>query len=650
MGVTHDPTEARGLVYYPHMRTRLLVLLLVLAATPVFAKTLHWRALDVTARLDHDGKLHVSERQAIVFDGDWNGGERTFNLRARQSLQFQSIKRVANGAEVPLVAGDLSKVDQYKFTSSSVLRWRSRLPDDKAFENKEITYVIDYTLSGVLRHTGSRYVLDHDFAFPDRAGPIELYSLRLDLDPVWRGSQSPILVTRKNLAPGESVVVSLALEYTGAGAPAAAVNALSPLYVDIILALFALALVSLAFNFVMTERAKGRFAPVLPPPDAINEAWLTEHLFVLKPEAAGTAIDGKTGAPEVAAMLARMTQEKKIASSVETRKKLLSSHQVLSLELLAHRDALPDGERKLIDKFFFHGETTDTDLIREHYKASGFNPAKIVETAVGPELRHIHGWGKSVRRANWKIDIIALTVTLVLMIVAALAGGNDGGTVVAMIVMGGVLLAFAGLAANIQSAAVTGLALRFALPVLILAPFLVVVVMYARSSVHLLLHFLTPLAICAWAIAVTKLMLDLLRSAESPERIAFRKKLHAARNFFVAELRRPQPRLHDAWYPYLLAFGLGQHVDRWFSAFGTAAAAGSAAFAGSHSSFGSSDSSSSTSGFTGGGGAFGGAGASGGWAVAAAAMGAGVAAPSSSSGGGGGGGGGSSGGGGGGGW
>ena len=30
------------------------------------------------------------------------------------------------------------------------------------------------------------------------------------------------------------------------------------------------------------------------------------------------------------------------------------------------------------------------------------------------------------------------------------------------------------------------------------------------------------------------------------------------RNFFLKELERPQPNLRDSWYPWLLAFGLGQ--------------------------------------------------------------------------------------------
>jgi uncharacterized membrane protein YgcG len=623
------------------MHRRLFVVLLALAASPALAKSLHWQALDVTARLDRDGRLHVSERQAIVFDGDWNGGERTFRVGAGQSLKFESIARVEDGADRKLSAGGLGKIDHYSFTSPTVLRWRSRLPDDPPFDNKEITYVLNYSMSGVLRKTDGAYNLNHDFAFPDRAGLIERYSLRLDLDPAWHGAQSPIIIQRKGLVPGESVVVTLKLEFAAQGAPAGTVNTLSRRSVYGVLALFVIAMAFLLFDFVTTEHEKGRFARILPP-DAIDEAWLEEHLFALKPEAAGAAIDGKTGPPEVAAMLARMTQEGKISSTVETRRAFLKSRQVLCLTLLVDRNALTDGEGKLVRALFFDGDATDTDKIRAHYKNGGFNPASIVEGAVTPELQRIKGWGKNPRRADWKRSSIALGAIFVLLIVAAMRGGNDTGVVIFVTVAGAVLLGFAAAAASANSSAVTGLVPRFAIPALLLAPLIWLVVSYSLGAIRLLLHFLTPLAICAWAAAITKMVLDVLRSPQAPETIALRKRLIAARNYFISELRSPQPRLRDEWYPYLLAFGLGKHVDRWFGAFGSGESR-SGTFAASSSSASSGSFSSQSPSFTGGGGAFGGAGASGGWAVAAVAIGAGVAAPSSSgSGGSSGGGGGSS--------
>src|SRR5258706_557585 len=139
---------------------------------------------------------------------------------------------------------------------------------------------------------------------------------------------------------------------------------------------------------------------------------------------------------------------------------------------------------------------------------------------------------------------------------------------------------------------------------------------------------------------------------ERPKKIARRKFLTAAREFFRRELESPRPKLEDRWFPWIIAFGLGKSADRWFRAYGAPAAnAGAVTSRGSSGGSSSTDSGSSGS-WTGGGGSFGGAGTSGSWATAAGAMAAGVAAAGSggSGGGGGGGGGGSSGGGGGGGW
>jgi hypothetical protein len=61
------------------LRTACLALLL-LAAAPLGARELSWDSIEVTARLDGVGTLHVRERQQFVFSGDWNGGERRFRV------------------------------------------------------------------------------------------------------------------------------------------------------------------------------------------------------------------------------------------------------------------------------------------------------------------------------------------------------------------------------------------------------------------------------------------------------------------------------------------------------------------------------------------------------------------------------------------
>src|SRR5919106_6638635 len=166
-------------------------------------KSLYWRRLDVVAHLDADGRLRVRERQAMVFHGDWNGGSRTFNLRPGQRHDFYSISRIdPTGSAHRLTAGDIDQVDHFEWADAKTLRWRSRLPSDPPFVNQEIVYEIDYALSNILIPTTKGYELNHDFAFPDRDGIIESFSLQLETDPVWQSaSPLPLHVERQNIQP-----------------------------------------------------------------------------------------------------------------------------------------------------------------------------------------------------------------------------------------------------------------------------------------------------------------------------------------------------------------------------------------------------------------------------------------------------------------
>ena len=127
------------------------------------------------------------------------------------------------------------------------------------------------------------------------------------------------------------------------------------------------------------------------------------------------------------------------------------------------------------------------------------------------------------------------------------------------------------------------------------------------------------------------------RTPLSQKAVAVRKRFAAARRHFQRELRRPEPRLQEAWIPYLLAFGLGPDLDRWLRVHGAVSALAAGASPGGGTGPGS---------WSGGGGRFPGGGVSGTWA-ALGSLAAAVPTPSSSSGSGGGS---SSGGGGGGGW
>lgn len=73
------------------------VLTLTLTATLVAQRELSWDELAVTARLDADGVLDVAERHTMVFTGDWNGGERVFNIRPQQNLSSVRVSRLEGG-------------------------------------------------------------------------------------------------------------------------------------------------------------------------------------------------------------------------------------------------------------------------------------------------------------------------------------------------------------------------------------------------------------------------------------------------------------------------------------------------------------------------------------------------------------------------
>ncbi|MGZ7080470.1 MAG: hypothetical protein ACXVJT_13735, partial [Thermoanaerobaculia bacterium] len=374
----------------------------------------------------------------------------------------------------------------------------------------------------------------------------------------------------------------------------------------------------------------------------IDEPWLRTHLLGMKPEIAGASWDESIGAPEVAAVLARLTAEGRLTSRAENKTLHLHRNQEL--------DQFTGYERKLLDALFFDTRPdTDTSRIKAHYENRGFDPAALIRGDIEYEMTALPARSERVPRVRWGDVLAMLGVSAIVLIVAGFRSRADA---VAAGVAGGVVLFFtaiASAAATANRSVLSNVAARILLVAIVFSPALAAALVCCFFVPRLEIGALTVIGVVALAVAGWKIVLDALKITDSPKYIAFRKNLVAARNYFLTQLGTAQPRLQDDWLPYLLAFGLGSNVDRWFRSFGGHSS--STAFASTTSSSSGSSSSASGSTWTGGGGTFGGAGATGSWAVAAGALAAGVSAPSSSGGGGGGGGGGgSSGGGGGGGW
>src|SRR5262249_31482842 len=117
----------------PMKRSALSALFVVIAfGARAQDRTLSWKSLDVTAHIDADGTLHTTERHTMIFDGAWNGGERSFRVGPGQQIQPIELRKIdpTTGHAQPLRFGsNLSEVGEYKWFGDT-LRWRTRLPSD----------------------------------------------------------------------------------------------------------------------------------------------------------------------------------------------------------------------------------------------------------------------------------------------------------------------------------------------------------------------------------------------------------------------------------------------------------------------------------------------------------------------------------------
>ena len=622
------------------------------------ARELFWPEVSVSAHLDADGRLHVRERQVMRFTGDWNGGQRIFATRLGQEFTLEKLERLdtASGAWTPLVRGDLSRVDGFDWTEGNTLRWRSRLPDDPPFDRTEITYALEFTYGNILQpQDDGTYLLDHDFAFANREGVFSRFELTLVIDSAWgtpAGFTGRYAAT--GLPPGEGFVVTVPLTRVVPSRPAAVRFGASAMSRYALAGVLLIGFVVPFVRLIVRERRLGRAGP-LTPPHEITPEWLEQHVFAYLPEVVGAAWDDHTSASEVAATLARLVQERKLSSTVKTKKVLVFAKHVLQLRLEVPHNHLQQHERALIDALFEPGaQTTDTERVQKRYRKTGFDPAGVIRSTLtarvagmtrGPE-------GETPSRIR---TLVLVGVALVLLVLGLFARLSDA-PVAAAVVAGSLVLYFISAAfAHAWRRRIGDLgpgALGFLLP---LGAFAVAFTYLLLLEGSFRISGLVLAGLVVWLIALANSVFNLARSRQSAERIAKRKRLAAAREYFRRELAKPRPALHDEWFPYVLAFGLNRHIDRWFEAFGgerQAISRSPTAFStGAHSASTASSNSGSWTGF-GGGGGFGGAGGGASFGAALGGMAASVPSPSSggSGGGGGGGGGGSSGGGGGGGW
>jgi hypothetical protein len=601
------------------------VLLCAAADVQAAERELHWDSLDVDARLAANGVLDVTERHAMVFTGDWNGGERVFNVRPRQKLEFISLERIdeSTGRPEPLrQTARPDAVDEYSWAGRQTLRWRSRLPSDPPFANTRLIYLLHYRLSGVLLRDGSQYRLDHDFAFPNRGGPILRFSLNLDLDPEWK----PVgeLQTHYNagpLAPGTSFVLTIPMRNVGTVSPVA-IDGSRPWEILIVTPAIGVIFVLIVLSFMVRERRLGRLAAIHPA--MIDTTWIEENIVVHPAEVVGAAWDGRVGPPEVVALIARMVAEGKLESEVE-------GNDSMRLRLRVARNTLNGYERALIDGLFFNDVTvTSTKDVQQHYKDTGFDPAAVIRQELDKHVKRVLPPGHAP--VGYLPGIALFVIGLASLISAAFSApvyiaGLIGGTFTLAIFAA--LLRIPGWLFRSRIDWGTQAAALLMIPAFCISFAAAAFIWFVAGSGQFELPWTVIAAIAAWALCLSYSSINGMKSRQSAAAIAFRKRLSAGRSFFMKELEKARPNLRDSWYPWLIAYGLGRRVDYWSSRNASTTAA-TDSFTSSHTtSHTSSSGVPAATGWSGGGGLSGGAGATGMWVAAAAGMAAGVAAPGS---------------------
>ncbi len=542
-----------------HRFIRACAVVLCMIALPAHAlaqRALHWDTVDVAAHLDAEGKLLVTETQTMVFNGDWNGGERRFNIRPRQNLQLITLNR-AEGAGWKSMVRDssLDDVDDYAFSDDTTLRWRSRLATDPPFANTKITYVLLYQLSNIVLKDGDDYTLDHDFLFPEREGVITRASVALTFDPEWQPlTDVQGRYSAEQLPSGEGLVLTIPLRYTGAGVPLALDTTLRRGIIRALWLLLVIPIVVVGWVFTR-ERWYGRFAPLHTQ---VDEAWIREHIVKHPAEVVAAAWDNRVESAEVVALIARLVAEGKLTSGGKGKS--------MSLHLAVDRETLDGYERALVDGLFFDKRTdTSTDLIQRHYRKTGFDPASLIRAGLKARAETILPPGRN----PWRVPYVA---TILYLGGAALIGrewqsGRISTAVAAVFVFGALPLMLAarqlGLRfhANIQWGPTKAFS-TFVPADLAIGAAALYLWRWADSGVVPVSDGFV-VGVVMVALAVLFAGVGALKSTQHRAALAFRKTLASGREFFNAELAKERPALRDEWFPWVLAFGLGKQMDSW---------------------------------------------------------------------------------------
>ncbi|MEO8499541.1 MAG: DUF2207 domain-containing protein [Vicinamibacteria bacterium] len=573
-------------------RATLLVGLTLMAGAPgvrAQGAVITWNRLDVTARLDNDGRVEVSEIHEMKIQGDVSVITRGFNYGVEQSALIHGVFRVEpDGSRKPLKIGPVSDADSYQAWTWG-LQFSLRGEKDPPFEGgvQTRTYAIEYTLHGAITPAwdlaaGSAplddgtvpknpfdrarevwagwqkawpdlrttYRFDHDVLFPSRGTTDSLVELNyhLEYDTAW------VLLDKDRAlgvaTPDVDYRVQRLLRYLPAGAPKQAnlehaalrlVSVAAPLIFGLLLgALFLIG---------------GRLTNPTPKGD---RALFEARIVGLPPESIAARLGERIRAPSFEKVLTRMAAQKKIAIAIEAGE-TDDAAPLVNLRLTTDRARLAPFEREVVEGLFGPSDSVSTAQIQERHRGDEFNPNLLVSTAFDGTLP------KTTLTRRPLVSALHLTIMaggIGLMVKSLLEHTlADPAPIFGSVLSGSAIVGYwpAGSSQRRPSAFLILLAMTF----------------LGLLGTTLALIPNTPLS------GPASLGLTLLGVGNC---VGYLARLHrsttaelefeAARNWALRELRRPRPALMDAWVEVLEALGGRRALARWKAGHGAQAFGG----------------------------------------------------------------------------